>query len=407
MIMKKYLNILFLFPLFLYSCQGTEVDELFDQSPEERVAAQLEQMKSDLVNASYGWTVYYRYANLANEDYFNILFKDNGQAIINYPLGDGTVGSETTTYTLRYTQQIDLVFDTYSVFASIVGNAGGDFRFEFSKREGDNIYFNARNDATEGTGVFELSKTETENEYADLVVLQAKMVDNPAKSFYRVLTLDNGSKYLMNVMSMKLAWLEWTTVEEIFREKYELILTDEGFKLKTPIQADGISITKFIAKDDGSFEAWSETGKVGTLDYGLKPFNYPNSLSMLLDESANYFYIAEQYSQAFGALINELKAADPSYTHLQFYLGSDFIAYFRSSASVRWMQYGMKFQFAADAIGMSFDGGTSPGADDYLDLAIKSFLQIHNKSFTIVPRDGLFYLVQDQNPEIWMILEPQ
>ena len=288
-----------------------------------------------------------------------------------------------------------------------MGNAGGDFRFEFDKREDSKIYFNTRNDATEGQGILELSKTSTAEEYPDLVALQAKMVDNPAKSFYRILSLDNGRKYLMNVLSMKLAWLEWTTADEIFREKYQLVATEEGFRLETPIQADDISITKFIAQEDGSFEAWSETNKVGTLDYGLKPFNYPNSLAMLLDESAQYFYIAEQYSQTFTALIDELKIADPSYTHLQFYLGGGFIAYFRSNASVRWMQYGMEFQFAADAIKMSFDGRVSSGADDYLDLALQSFLQIHNKSFTIVPRDGLFYLVQDQNPTIWLILQPQ
>lgn len=405
--MKRYINILFLLSLFLYSCQNTEIDELFDQSPEERVTAQLEQMKNELVNTTYGWTVYFRYANLKNENYFNIIFKEDGKAVINYPMADGTVGSETTTYTLRYTQQIDLIFDTYSILASIVGNAGGDFRFEFDKREDSKIYFNTRNDATEGQGILELSKTSTAEEYPDLVALQSKMIDNPAKSFYRILALDNGKKYLMNVLSMKLAWLEWTTADEIFREKYQLVVTDDGFKLETPIQADDITITKFIAKDDGSFEAWSETSKVGTLDYGLKPFNYPNSLAMLLDESAQYFYIAEQYSQTFTALIDELKAADPSYTHLQFYLDGGFIAYFRSSASVRWMQYGMNFQFAADAIGMSFDGRVSSGADDYLDLAMKSFLQIHNKSFTIVPRDGLFYFVQDQNPAIWMIVQPQ
>ena len=66
-------------------------------------------MRNELINTTYGWTVYYRYANLKNENYFNIIFKEDGKAVINYPMADGTVGSETTTYTLRYTQQIDLI----------------------------------------------------------------------------------------------------------------------------------------------------------------------------------------------------------------------------------------------------------------------------------------------------------
>lgn len=407
MIMKRYINILFLFSLFLYSCQNAEIDELFDQSPEERVAAQLEQMKKDLTSAPYGWMVYYRYNNLNNENYFNISFDDNGQATINYPLADGTVGSEITTYALRYTQQIDLVFDTYSYFASIVGNAGGDFRFEFNKREEDKIYFNTRNDATEGAGVLELSKSAGENEYAELVALQAKMVDNPAESFYRVLTLDNGEKYLINVLSMKLAWIEWTSQTEIFREKYQLSITGDGFKLETPFQAGNIAIERFVAKEDGSFEAWDGNKKVGILNYGNKPFNYPNSVPLLLNESADYFYIAEQYSQTFTVLINQLRKMDPLFTHLQFYLAGDFMAYFRSNANTRWMQYGINYQFTQDRIGMTFDNTASPGAGEYLDICVDTFLQIHGKSYTVVPRDGLFYFVQDQNPAIWMILEPQ
>lgn len=405
--MKGYINLLFLLPLLLFSCEGAEVESLFEQSPEERAAVQLDQMKKELVAAPHGWTVYYQYANMTNETYFNIQFQNDGQAVISYPQNDGTVGSETTTYTLRYTQQIDLVFDTYSILASMVGNTGGDFRFEYSKHEDGNIIFNTRNDATEGAGIFELRKSASAEEYSELMAIRAKMVDDPMKSFYRVMQLDNGKKYLMNVMSMRLAWIEWTTEDAIHREKFELASTGNGFSLVTPFQADDITVSRFVMKEDGSFEVWSDNAKVGTLDYGKKPFNYPNTFNALIDET-NGTFLAEQYSPVFSSMVDRLVKQDPLFTHFQFYLGYGEIDYFRMNASTsdeRWLIFGMNYQFAPDAIGIAFTGQVGAGVtDEYFDIATETLLQFHNKSYTIIPRNGIFYFVQDQNPSIWMIV---
>lgn len=404
--MKGYINLLFLLPLLLFSCEGAEVESLFDQSPEERAAVQLDQMKKELVAAPHGWTVYYQYANMTNETYFNIQFQNDGQAVISYPQNDGTVGSETTTYTLRYTQQIDLVFDTHSVLASMVGNMGGDFRFEYNKHEDGNIIFNTRNDATEGAGIFELRKTASAEEFPELMAIRAKMVDDPTKSFYRIMELDNGKKYLMNVMSLRLGWIEWTTEDEIFREKYELIATDDGFRLATPFQADDVTVSRFVMKEDGSFEVWSDNAKVGTLNYGMKPFYYPNTFSTLMEET-NGRFIAEEYSPVFTSIVDRLVKQDPLFTHFQFYLNNGWLAYFRMNAPVRHMIYIMKYGLfpSRDAINMVFDfkiGNAEAG--DYLDQVTESMMQFHQKSYTIIPRNGIFYLVQDQNPAIWMIL---
>lgn len=404
--MKGYINLLFLLPLLLFSCEGAEVESLFEQSPEERAAVQLDQMKKELVAAPHGWTVYYQYANMTNETYFNIQFQNDGQAVISYPQNDGTVGSETTTYTLRYTQQIDLVFDTHSVLASMVGNTGGDFRFEYSKHEDGNIIFNTRNDATEGAGIFELRKTASAEEFPELMAIRAKMVDDHTKSFYRIMELDNGKKYLMNVMSLRLGWIEWTTEDEIFREKYELIATDDGFRLATPFQADDVTVSRFVMKEDGSFEVWSDNAKVGTLNYGMKPFYYPNTFSTLMEET-NGRFIAEEYSPVFTSIVDRLVKQDPLFTHFQFYLNNGWLAYFRMNAPVRHMIYIMKYGLfpSRDAINMVFDfkiGNAEAG--DYLDQVTESMMQFHQKSYTIIPRNGIFYLVQDQNPAIWMIL---
>lgn len=404
--MKGYINLLFLLPLLLFSCEGAEVESLFDQSPEERAAVQLDQMKKELVAAPHGWTVYYQYANMTNETYFNIQFQNDGQAVISYPQNDGTVGSETTTYTLRYTQQIDLVFDTHSVLASMVGNTGGDFRFEYSKHEDGNIIFNTRNDATEGAGIFELRKTASAEEFPELMAIRAKMVDDHTKSFYRIMELDNGKKYLMNVMSLRLGWIEWTTEDEIFREKYELIATDDGFRLATPFQADDVTVSRFVMKEDGSFEVWSDNAKVGTLNYGMKPFTYPNTFDALDDETNGIFF-AEEFSPVFSRMVDKLVAQDPLFTHFQFYIYRKFLAYFRTNASVRHMIYIMKFGLlsSGDALVMTFDNGIGNAeANDYFDIAVETLQQFHNKSYTIIPRNGVFYLVQDQNPAIWMIV---
>lgn len=410
MIMKKYVNLYLILFTFLYSCQSTDVDSLFDQLPEQRVSAEVEQMKKDLIGSAYGWTAYYQYNNMRNENYFNIHFKEDGQAVIDYPKADGTVGTSTTTYTIRYSQQIDLIFDTYSILADIVGTSGGDFRFEFNRLDNGKIYFNTRNDDTEGAGVLELAKTTNETDYPDLVALRAKMVDNPSKSFYRVLTLDNGQKYLMNVLSLQLAWFEWVENKEIRREKRKLAMTDDGFVLETPFQAGDVSVKRFVIKEDDTFEAWDETAKVGVLDYGMKPFSYPNTLPLLLEESGDQVFSADQYSVTFSDLVDKLRVKDPLFTGFQFYLfvGRPYspLAYYRRNASgdARWIMYAIQYGYYEDGISMEYYGDYE-GAADYFPTAQETLLEFHQVYYTVIPRDGAFYLVQDQNPAIWMIVE--
>ena len=169
--------------------------------------------------------------------------------------------------------------------------------------------------------------------------------------------------------------IEWTTAEP---GKYQPVC-NRRTRLETPIQADDISITKFIAQEDlASFEAWSETNKVGTWIMETKTHSiHPNSFIMLLNGPFVYFYIAEQYSQTFH-LIDELKS---QILHTSFTYLVKFYCIFRSNASVHdavW--YGVSI--SVDVIKCLW-WWVSSGADDCLDLVLQSFLQIHNKSFII------------------------
>lgn len=402
--MKKYISLLLFISGFLCSCQKTEIDELFKESPEDRVESQIEQLRERLLKSPYGWTGYFLYNNMKKENYINISFQKDGRAVIEYPGGDGKILRGETTYVLRYSQQVDLVFDTDSPLAMWVSQ-GGDFRFEFGKQEDGKIYFKSRNGRSEGEGMLELTQTKSAEAYPELIALQSKIVDKPTQSFFRVLKIDGtDASCNFNIVSLSLAWKEWLDADGVQREKYVLKITSDGFELEKPFTLGGVTIKRFIAQADGSFEVWSENAKVGSLNYGKAPFAYPNAVKNFLEEGGateqTLWMIPDSYSVNFMAYISALIIKDPAFNRLQLQPVNNGFYIMTGKGNAL---YQMTNQFSEDGIGFQFTGRMNQFGEDYYDNAIDILSLFDNQKFIVFYRDKRYYLIQEKDPSIWFI----
>lgn len=411
--MKKYLKLLLLLlPVMFFSCQDKDVDPLFEESPEARTDAKIAEVKQALVENELGWLAFFQFDNYSNATYYNVIFKDNGRAVVQYyDAAEGLVKAQECGYTLRYTQQLDLVFTTASPFSDLTAY-GGDFRFEL-KEAADGVYtFNTRNDREElGIGEMKLTKSATSDALAQLMKKAEIVVDDPAESFYRVLTIDGSPEVCLfkvpNIGKTSVMWKEGTSLKS---SASMIEITDNGFALTEPFEFGGKAITGFVYNEtDGIFEAMAGDQKVGTLEYGEKPFVFTGSMEAMLLASKNEWYAVRNYSTTLLRALSILKAYDPAFQMLQIYIGSQLneLDYYRV-AEPKWIGYVMDWEFSEDGLKFNFLGTDDNGLAYYQQLGANySFDMFMDEAFTVVPFEGKFYLVQDADPSIWAIAEPQ
>ncbi|MFV0366163.1 MAG: DUF4302 domain-containing protein [Mangrovibacterium sp.] len=169
--MKQITHIvsLVLMTLLCISCYKSDVDNLYDKSPEERTAQALEDIRTDLINSEMGWyTEYTFYINDGSEEEkelsspFIVKFKDDNRVDIK-SVYEGYEQKESS-YQLKYAQQVDLVFDTYSVFSYLVDIVRhADFRWELDSINADKYYFTSRASQTEGVTYLTLERADAQS----------------------------------------------------------------------------------------------------------------------------------------------------------------------------------------------------------------------------------------------------
>lgn len=410
--MKKYIKLLLILPALLWGCEDADVDTVFDESPEARTTAVINEVKQQLTDSKYGWNVYFNYDNYQKDAFYNIRFMENGQAMIRYyDWNTASVKEDETSYKLRYTQQLDLVFTTHSVLNDIV-TSGGDFRFEMEKNEKTSLHFRSRNsEVTSGLGKLVLEKSEAADDFEKTILPKIMMMDDPTQSFYRVLSLDDSEeKCNLHVRSLSQAEIEWIENGEYRTEQYPIETIDGGFELKELWTFAGKSIRHFIYNvDEGWFDVTDEQGnRIGKLDYGLKPFTYPVNAGGL---NGGFFVVedASEYSPALQPYIAELQRRDPNFVTLQFYIGySDMnvLAFlFIVGDAGDWGLFPVDFVYDKDVIEFNWKGQYAPNAGDYREVVKDVRALFTNHRFTVIPYDrSKVYLVQEEDPSIWVII---
>ncbi len=273
--MKKTIFYIHLLLLGLYACNNSDIDEVFDKSPDERVRQEIESVQNDLISHKEGWLATYTFNEGKTELVLHIKFMDENRASISSPELDY---EKESSYILRYTQQLDLVFDTHSFLATLV-DAGfkADFRWELISTEENKYHFKSRANSTEGASELVIEKSSNEKLQVALATqkFKEKMRPNPDISHFRVLELSSGERFdYLFINNMVI--FQHIQGDELVSFESKITIQENGFTLTTPFVVNGKSISEFVYDDaTKSFKIVNVAGETGGIYFDNSPVVIP------------------------------------------------------------------------------------------------------------------------------------
>lgn len=402
--------IIFLSMIILVSCQKNEVNDLFQLSPEERVEQSINEIRNELIAARDGWIAHYIYNESKDDDYFKIVFKAEGRAEITYSRR-GKILTEESAYKIHNSQQVDLIFSTYSVFSTLVGSVNkGDFRFEFDRKEDGLLCFKSRSSLYEPESYLELEPNSSSFPYEQLLQMYERLLQDVSRPFYRVMDIQGVDiKYcLWRGCGVNLEWEE----NNVFRsERVPVKITAEGFEFRKPFEVGRTRVKRLVYNEDNdNFEVWDEQAKIGSLDYSAqKPCRFGNSTDEFLQEVGGF--VVTEYSRKLSDIVDLVYENDPDFVDIEFYVNygknEDMNELNFYSDEWGYLAWDMDFQYDRDIMTMNVIEAQSEEAEEYAtDIAPDLYQVFADRAFTLVKRNGVYWFVLNDDPEIYMIVEP-
>ncbi len=415
--MKKYMLRYFLpLMLILGACQNTDIDNVFDKSPEERTNQEVEDLRKTLIDSEHGWIAKYYFGDSIINTPLRFRFKENNR-VVTQSVFENYENKESN-YTLKYSEQIDLTFDTYNVLSYLVDlTRAADFRWQLESRTADEIKFVSRADIFEGQSYLTLERA---NQNADafmadqMEIHQTRMqlVHNPRKSFFRNLRTS------ASPFGFRVNFNEYTDIIRFFgvfdgslKYFYSKVnfSTDGKVNLETPLKIGGKEVRQFtLNKQNDTFEISDSNGVTGQILYDTRPFMNRQGLADLF-QSIGFSYIG-----GFGTNAGDL--FDKMYADMPFILGVQFYNYdgFRGIFFVRQLESGeyswdginnMTFRTLADnLVWLDADSKTNTFESDWFEEYYNSSanLKAFYKDF-LCHHDGLFVEYMDDTQEIYLV----
>jgi len=154
--MKNSIKLLLALLFLVTGCGKSEVDLLFDKTPEQRMSEQQKELKDQLVGAQYGWRVFNETLSRGNYGYY-MSFDDKDRVTMLADINDGSSSElQESSYRLRLINGPVLAFETYNYIhllndpnPAVIGGARGeglksDIEFDFQRATADSIFFKGR-----------------------------------------------------------------------------------------------------------------------------------------------------------------------------------------------------------------------------------------------------------------------
>lgn len=306
---KKYITLLFLTSIFMAGCQKTEIEDVFSKDAETRTNERLASFDTKLKSEDLWLGTMYTETE-EETVFFKVKFEDNKRSKVGFASKDITEATESS-YSLKYTQQEDLVFDTHSLMASIVDNGTkADFRWALIEETDDYLLFKSRAEENIGKSYLRLEKYNEE-----LYTTKSKIINDTDISLFRNLELEGSETrygFSYNLALSKAYFKYWNEEEErIVTKIIDASVTATDIVLDENIDIDGKAYSKFTYTDGEGFVS-NENGQKATIRYsGYSPVpqtganyvygNNPSADYIAIDTS-NRRNQCEQYNNALDLL---------------------------------------------------------------------------------------------------------
>lgn len=175
--MKKNSFFIAITTLMLASCTNSEINSLFDTTPEKRAQETIREIKTNLTEAPYGWIATYEYGEPKHTVFMNIHFENDNTFTSQFTVNEDIVKINKGSYSLTYSQQLNLLFDTHSFFSSTVRIWKGDFIFELVNSENKQYIFKGRDCHTNKTICSLTIRKATQNETAKPSIIKNEYIE--------------------------------------------------------------------------------------------------------------------------------------------------------------------------------------------------------------------------------------
>ncbi|MEO8240010.1 MAG: DUF4302 domain-containing protein [Flavobacterium sp.] len=304
----KYLFAAFL-ALQLSACDNnTDADPKFDQTPTERLNAQMTELKTALLSSPEGWKAIYFTDNTILGGYTHFFkFAADGTVEMSSDFDEDLDTDETfkSEYQIQLGSTVSLVFttknwihllsesDNYPIDELEAKGYLGDFQFLYYGQENGEIIFKANRNGQEIRFV-KATKEDWDNLPMNFDMIP-NVIGSNARPLFRLLETNDGStKHQFDfTFSPITRYANANSIETGYSVSFNFGVgyTPTGIVVNPGIQVGSQKLTDFVYNDaDGSFTATGTNGVSATIKYSSKPLALTDDYKLLLPQSGNNVY---------------------------------------------------------------------------------------------------------------------
>lgn len=266
-----------------YACTDNEPKDLFDKTPEQRIAEVKDQYKKILLDAPNGWKTYFGTSKHLGRWAILMKFDEQGKVSmkcdsVDYYFKKGVAIEEPITYRVDYSHFAELIFESFSQFSAwnefpVDSNrdgradqyAGPETQFIFEKYENGKLYMKGKTNIGVGkkesdviTYVFEKAEA-SDWDFTFIEKVKKTIAYDASKGKYQQLAYKGN---LLGNVFMIDAYSRVVIYSQVEGDKQSITylpfyITSKGFTLVNPLNIKGIgTVQNFITNSaDNSIEA--------------------------------------------------------------------------------------------------------------------------------------------------------
>ncbi|KFF04555.1 DUF4302 domain-containing protein [Flavobacterium reichenbachii] len=323
--------------LYLNACSNaTEADQLFEQTPTERLNARKTELKDALLSSEFGWKAVYFTDNTVLGGYTHLFkFAPDGTVQMASDF-DGDTAVYKSEYEIQLGSTVSVTFttknrihllsdsDSYPIAALESEGYKGDFQFLYYGQENGDIVFRTNRTVKELRFV-----KATAADWADLpknLIMEQNVIGGASRPLFRLLETNDGStKHQFDfTYTTPTRYAEANSIEAGYTVSYDMGIgfTPTGIVVSPAVEVGGQKLTNFVYNDvDGSFTATGTGGVTAVIKYTDKPLLLTDDYKMLLPGQplAWFGFYADDYtvdaptnSPLFYAELAKINAALPA-----------------------------------------------------------------------------------------------